>query len=86
VSLFLDLRVTLVPGVSESVGFMQIRRLHELDLAKGDDAVSTYEVRADGEVRGTVSHRYGDGPWVLLQKALERHLGAAAHDEPVAAP
>lgn len=61
-------------GLADPVGHMEIRRREYLDLsdkAAIADAVSTYEVRIDSEFRATVSHRYGDGAWVLLRKALD---------------
>ena len=77
-SLFLDLRVTLTPRVSESVGFMQVRRTEPLPAGNADDAVCAYEVRVDRELRGVVRHRYGDGPWALLAKAVDLHLSASS--------
>jgi len=42
------------------------------------DDVSTYKVEffdpGAGEIKGEVQHRYGDGGWKLLQKAIEELL------------
>jgi len=58
---------------TEMIGRISVRRLRYLDLtdkAAIADEVSDYEVRLDGKPAGQVSHRYGDGAWVLLHKAL----------------
>lgn len=59
----------------EAVGSLVIRRLEPdwIDLADPahDDVVGTYLVVRDGQEQGKVQHRYGDGPWVLVRKALE---------------
>lgn len=59
---------------SERIGTVEIRRRERLDLtdrAAIQDAVSTYEVRRDGVLLGTVEHRYGDKAWRLLATAAE---------------
>ena len=63
----------------EAVGSLVIRRLWPIPLDRNlsgtdstDDIVGTYLVILDGTERGEVKHRYGDGPWVLVRKALER--------------
>jgi len=54
------------------VGSLVIRRLTNVDQAVlPGDAVSTYLVTRDGRKAGTVEHRYGDGAWALVRKALE---------------
>jgi hypothetical protein len=62
------------------IGFMEIQRMVDLDLmnkAAIADVVSPYQVTVQSEHArkprriGTVEHRYGDGAWVLLAKALE---------------
>jgi len=40
------------------------------------DAVSPYSVELDGKNLGTVTHRYGDGAWALVRKAIELVPGA----------
>lgn len=59
----------------EAVGSLVIRCLEPdwinlTDPAHGD-VVGTYLVVRDGQEQGKVAHRYGDGPWVLVRKALE---------------
>ncbi len=56
---------------ADPIGVVEIQRREVLDLADPAvaDAVSTYDVRRDREQVGTVTHRYGDGAWVLLAKA-----------------
>jgi len=61
----------------QPIGQMTIGRLVVLDLSDKDaiaDHVSPYRVRVDGKVAGDIEHRYGDGAWVLLRKALELHM------------
>lgn len=56
------------------VGRMTIGRLVLLDLSDKDaiaDVVCPYRVRIDGRIVGEVSHRYGDGAWALVRKALD---------------
>jgi hypothetical protein len=62
------------------IGSLEIQRQQDLDLTDKTaiaDAVSDYKVFVATEKRpgqrlaGTVGHRYGDGAWVLLRKALE---------------
>lgn len=55
----------------KEIGSLVIRRLEPYDLQMEDDTVGTYVVVRDGNERGRVEHRYGDGPWVLVRKALE---------------
>lgn len=49
-----------------------IRRLthYDLDDPGVADRTSNYEVTLDGQVVGTVVHRYGDGPYDLTGKAM----------------
>ncbi len=52
---------------------LEIRRQRHLDLTVPeslyDDSVNTYVVELDGRTLGTLEHRYGDGPWMLVNKA-----------------
>jgi hypothetical protein len=69
----MTLRVDLRIG-EECIGTMSIGRLTELDLTDRDaleDVVSPYRVRINGTVIGSVEHRYGDGAWVLVFRALQ---------------
>jgi hypothetical protein len=59
---------------SQRIGTIDIQRREPLDLtdpASIQDAVCTYVVRRDGDLVGTVRHRYGDGVWVLLVIATD---------------
>lgn len=59
---------------AERIGVVEIRRLEHLDLtdpAAIADAVSTYEIRRDEQVIGSLMHRYGDGAWRLLAEAAD---------------
>ncbi len=52
------------------VGRVAIRRITNTGAGTlNPDTVSIYEVTVDGNVTGTVDHRYGDGPWALLYAA-----------------
>jgi hypothetical protein len=70
VSLWFTLRIN-----RDEAGSMVIRRLEPewIDLTDPahDDVVGTYLVIRDGEELGTVQHRYGDGKWALVRRALE---------------
>lgn len=71
-SLVCKLSITKTTSHLEGIGTLEIQRHEPLDLtdpAAIVDVVSTYTVRLDGQDRGTVRHRYGDGAWVLLAKA-----------------
>lgn len=66
-SLWFTLRVN-----RDEVGSLVVRRLTNLEeTVLPDDVVSTYLVTRDGRKAGKVEHRYGDGPWVLVRKALD---------------
>jgi hypothetical protein len=57
---------------SQTIGHVEIQRREHLDLtdpAAVADARSTYDVYRDGHPVGRVTHRYGDGAWVLLSLA-----------------
>lgn len=41
------------------------------DYSEDPDSVHNYIVRQDGIEIGHVRHRYGDGAWVLIYRALE---------------
>jgi hypothetical protein len=57
---------------TKEIGSLVVRRITQTDrTGLGDDEVSTYIVIRDGREMGKVQHRYGDGPWVLVRKALE---------------
>jgi hypothetical protein len=67
VSLWFELRIN-----RQRLGLLTVKRRDHLDLddqAGIRDAVATYDVDLDGEHLGTVRHRYGDGAWVLTNKA-----------------
>jgi hypothetical protein len=71
-SLYFDLRIQ-----HQIIGSMEIQRVEDLDLIDKEaiaDAVSTYKVRVNDKMVGTVHHRYGDGAWVLLGKAVELYV------------
>ncbi len=54
------------------IGQMEIQRLRYLDLsdkAAIADEVCEYQVSVDGKPACRVTHRYGDGAWVLLATA-----------------
>ena len=54
------------------IAMVTMRRLQEIDLSDREsaaDIVSDYEVSLDTKVVGRVRHRYGDGPFVLGEKA-----------------
>lgn len=67
-SLWFVLKINDLP----SIGTFEAQRLEPLDLADPatTDAVSTYRVRINGAPVGTVRHRYGDGAWELIRRAL----------------
>jgi hypothetical protein len=60
-----------------TIGDLVIRRLHDLDQDDPENTVSDYEVLHNGDAIGTVQHRYGDGAWVLVQKAVGMVNGPA---------
>lgn len=69
---------------AHEVGWMEVQRVTNTDrnpLEPGD--VSEYEIQVtqgfghNPDMTGTVQHRYGDGPWVLLRKALDAAIPAA---------
>lgn len=58
----------------EHLGTCVIQRTEHLDLsdpAAIADEVCTYTVTIDGKAEILVEHRYGDGAWELVRKALE---------------
>lgn len=57
---------------SQQIGWMEIQRREHLDLSDtaSAEAVCTYDVRIDDKHVATVRHRYGDGAWALLRKAV----------------
>ena len=58
----------------QPIGLCDIQRHEQLDLSDRGaiaDVVSTYTVRIDGEERAQVRHRYGDGAWELVRRAME---------------
>src|SRR5690349_20576276 len=58
----------------ERIGQVEIRRREHLGLSNPPgirDAVSTYDLRRDGELVGAVKHRYGDGAGRLLGLAAD---------------
>lgn len=58
----------------QTIGFCDIKRQEYLDLSDSAaiaDLVSTYTVRIDGYKRAEVRHRYGDGAWMLVLRAME---------------
>jgi hypothetical protein len=66
-SLWMDLRV----GKNAVIGRLEIiRTTGKGDLHPAPDAVYTYRVLRDGRQVAIVAHRYGDGAWALLRKAL----------------
>lgn len=65
-SLWFDLQVN-----SETIGRLEIRRLTRRVTSTDPDSINRYVVILDGEEIGQVEHRYGDGPWELVRKALE---------------
>ncbi len=54
----------------QAIGSCEIRRTAPLTDV-GPDTVCTYDVRIDGQIRATVQHRYGDGPWRLVAIAMQ---------------
>ena len=70
----------------ERLGLVEVRRLEHLDLTDQSaiqDAVSTYDVRLNGALMGTVRHRYGDGDGAFRLTSLATDL-IARHDDPAA--
>lgn len=58
---------------NQCIGRLDVQRQDDLDLsdpAAIADVVSTYTVRVDELDRAEVRHRYGDGAWVLVRRAL----------------
>lgn len=70
VSLWFTLRIN-----RDEAGSMVIRRLEPewIDLTDPahDEVTGTYLVVRDGVELGKVQHRYGDGKWALVRRALE---------------
>jgi hypothetical protein len=63
-----------VEPAGQPAGRIVITRLDWMDLSDKDaiaDRVNAYEVMVDGKAVGKVEHRYGDGAWVLVRKALD---------------
>lgn len=70
---------------SGHIGTVEIRRTEYLDLsdkAAIQDVVSTYEVKRDDVLVGTVEHRYGDGAWRLVSLACDLVARADAPHRP----
>jgi hypothetical protein len=68
-SLWVSLQIGDLP-----IGNMEIQRQRALDLSDPEaiaNVTSKYKVKIDGKVIGKVDHRYGDGAWILLKKAME---------------
>jgi hypothetical protein len=62
---------------TKEIGSLVVRRITQTDRAVlDDDEVSTYIVVRDGHEMGKVTHRYGDGAWVLVRKALDLYVVA----------
>ena len=74
--LYVDLRITATYGTVR-LGFLEIIRTEHLtDKKNPADEEHAYDVRVYDEdmkivTRGTTRHRYGDGAWVLVAKAME---------------
>jgi hypothetical protein len=66
------------------LGTLEVRRLQDLPIASSaiDDSRNDYEVKLDGYILGRVTHRYGDGPWVLLNLATALVVFTRRKDEP----
>lgn len=62
----------------DRIGALMIQRVEPLDPTPGPDDVGTYRVEMDHRAVGTLRHRYGDGPWPLVRRALNLALFAAA--------
>lgn len=59
-----------------AIGSLTIRRLRgqlspERHRSPFPDTIFEYSVTKDGREIGTVDHRYGDGPWRLVRRALD---------------
>lgn len=57
----------------QRIGMCEIRRQEHLDLSDRDaiaDVVSTYTVKVDDLPSVEVKHRYGDGAWPLVRRAI----------------
>ena len=74
--LYVDLRITATYGTVR-LGLLEILRTeHLIDKTNPADEEHSYDVRVYDEdmkivARGTTRHRYGDGAWVLVAKAME---------------
>ena len=72
------LHTTLKINESAIASFMAVRVTNTHAPFIDDDLISTYKVEfydpERGSVKGDVQHRYGDGGWKLLQKAIEELL------------
>lgn len=71
--LWFDLRIN-----HQVIGRLSIQRLDNLDPENPADSVSRYVVRLDGEKAGEVPHRYGDGAWELVRRAVQLVPGGTA--------
>lgn len=75
--LFVDLRITARTGSTRHIGFLEIvRKEHLHNFQDPNDEEHPYVVRVyDDEMRliasSSVKHRYGDGAWMLVAKAME---------------
>lgn len=72
-SLVIDLGITYTDGSLRSIDRLIIRRLTGLRRPlRAEDEVHEYEAYLSAEdVYVRLEHRYGDGAWVLVRKALE---------------
>jgi len=85
VALVVDLGITAVAGGVKRIEVLEIRRLEMLqDRSQPFDEVHTYRVRRYSKEQGNpvqdgltyldekeIEHRYGDGAWVLVRKAMD---------------
>ena len=55
---------------NDSLGMLVIRCTNAERGISYQDATYRYEVDLDGRVLGYVDHRYGDGAWALVHKAV----------------
>lgn len=52
---------------AEHLGLVEIRRVTYSDNPQPDDRF-TYDITVNDRMIGQVTHRYGDGPWALVQR------------------
>ncbi|AMS02655.1 hypothetical protein BJD55_gp111 [Gordonia phage Yvonnetastic] len=61
---------------SRTIGQLYITRITNVDEVGDDDQVSTYQVElwtAEEKATFNLDHRYGDGAWLLISKALAEY-------------